>query len=41
MPVIILILALLAIGVSGYLFCRYRAVASAGGTTRTLHSLPG
>ena len=41
MPVIILILALLAIGVSGYLFCRYRAVASAGGNTRTLHSLPG
>lgn len=41
MPIFVLILALLAIGAAGYLFCRYRALAAAGGNPRALHSLPG
>jgi phosphate transport system permease protein len=40
MSVFILILALLVIGIAGYVLCRYRAVASVGGNVRQLHSLP-
>jgi len=39
--VFILILALLAIGIAGYVLCRARALASAGGDRRKLHSMPG
>lgn len=41
MTVFILILALLVIGLAGYLLCRARAVAAVGGNVRKLHSLPG
>jgi phosphate transport system permease protein len=41
MSVFILILALLVIGLAGYLLCRARAVASVQGNVRKLHSLPG
>jgi phosphate transport system permease protein len=40
MSVFIVILALIAIGIAGYVLCRYRAVASVGGNVRQLHSLP-
>jgi phosphate transport system permease protein len=41
MSVLILLLALGAIGLAGYVLCRARALASSGGDRRTLHSLPG
>ena len=41
MSVLILILALAAIGLAGYVLCRARALASSGGDRRKLHSLPG
>ena len=41
MTVSILIIALLVIGLAGYMLCRARAVASVGGNVRQLHSLPG
>jgi phosphate transport system permease protein len=40
MSVLVLVLALVAIGIAGYVLCRYRAVASVGGDTKKLHSLP-
>lgn len=40
MSVFILIVALLVIGLAGFVLCRARAIASAGGDRRKLHSLP-
>lgn len=40
MPVFILLLALLVIGLAGYVLCRARAIASVDGNVRKLHSLP-
>ena len=40
MSVLVLIIALLVIGGAGFVLCRARAVASAGGDKRKLHSLP-
>lgn len=40
MTVFILILALLVIGLAGYILCRARAVASVAGNVRKMHSLP-
>ncbi|MCG7860631.1 phosphate ABC transporter permease family protein, partial [Flavihumibacter sediminis] len=40
MPVLWIVLALLALGGAGYVVGRQRAMASAGGDARHLHSLP-
>ena len=40
MSVFVLVIALLVIGVAGFVLCRARAIASAGGDQRKLHSLP-
>lgn len=41
MSVFVLFAALLVIGLAGFVLCRARALASAGGDRRKLHSLPG